>query len=304
MSITRAQYLSGDGTYGPVLNGQVQGITAGTGVSIDALGVLTLAPATTTDIGGVIPDGTSIQVSPTGVISSNVLGVFRQVDDISGLFNGATTLFPITVAGAPFFPGSTENILISLGGVLQVPGAAYTIPTGSSSIQFASPPPVGTTFAGYVIATISGTPVPPGTGTVTSVGTGVGLTGGPIVTTGTISLVPATTSLLGGVIPDGTTITVTGSGVISATLPPTSPYQIINLGALEAIDGIRSVFTLVTFGTATPYTPTTSSTNIAVFLGGIPQLPGAANAYTVSGNQITFTSAPPAGSTFLAITVA
>jgi hypothetical protein len=37
-------------------------------------------------------------------------------------------------------------------------------------------------------------------GTVTSVGTGVGLTGGPITTSGTISLVPATSASLGGVI--------------------------------------------------------------------------------------------------------
>jgi hypothetical protein len=62
------------------------------------------------------------------------------------------------------------------------------------------------------------TPPPPG-GTVVSVDTGVGLIGGPITLSGTVSLVPATTTDLGGVIPDGTTIFVDGVGVIS-TPPP------------------------------------------------------------------------------------
>jgi hypothetical protein len=52
-------------------------------------------------------------------------------------------------------------------------------------------------------------------GTVTSVSTGTGLTGGPITTSGTINLSPATTSILGGVIADGATIAVTSSGVIT-----------------------------------------------------------------------------------------
>lgn len=50
---------------------------------------------------------------------------------------------------------------------------------------------------------------------VTNVATGQGLTGGPITTTGTIACNTATTSLLGCVKPDGTTITATG-GVLSA----------------------------------------------------------------------------------------
>lgn len=53
-------------------------------------------------------------------------------------------------------------------------------------------------------------------GTVTRVNTGVGLSGGPITSCGTISLNTATTSCLGGVIPDGITVTVDPSGVISA----------------------------------------------------------------------------------------
>jgi hypothetical protein len=49
-----------------------------------------------------------------------------------------------------------------------------------------------------------------------------------------------------------------------------------------------------------PFTPT-PSTNILVFLGGAPQIPGAGNAYTVVGDVIIFASAPPLGTTFYAI---
>lgn len=60
-------------------------------------------------------------------------------------------------------------------------------------------------------------PKPPATGgTVTSVGTGTGLTGGPITGSGTISATLATAGAVGIVKPDGTTITVDGSGTISA----------------------------------------------------------------------------------------
>jgi hypothetical protein len=62
------------------------------------------------------------------------------------------------------------------------------------------------------------TPPPPG-GTVVSVDTGVGLTGGPITLSGTISAVPATTTDLGSVTVDGVTILVDGAGEIS-TPPP------------------------------------------------------------------------------------
>jgi len=50
---------------------------------------------------------------------------------------------------------------------------------------------------------------------------GVSFDGSASVTIST-SISPATTSVLGGVIPDGTTITVNGSGVISATPPQTT----------------------------------------------------------------------------------
>ena len=42
MALTRAQLLAGNQSQGTVLPGQVQGVTAGAGVTIDAAGVLSL----------------------------------------------------------------------------------------------------------------------------------------------------------------------------------------------------------------------------------------------------------------------
>lgn len=71
-----------------------------------------------------------------------------------------------------------------------------------------------------------------------------------------------------------------------------------SLNILESVDGFESEFTLVELGSTTPFTPTPSE-NIVVFLGGVPQIPG--DSYSVTGNKITFTEAPPVGTVFYAV---
>jgi hypothetical protein len=65
-------------------------------------------------------------------------------------------------------------------------------------------------------------------------------------------------------------------------------------------DGINKIFNLSIGGVA--YTPNPTS-NIMVFLGGIAQIPGIGEAYTVAGANITFDTAPPANTTFYATTI-
>ena len=91
-------------------------------------------------------------------------------------------------------------------------------------------------------------------------------------------------------------LTTDGAGNLSWGLSALPSLQILSL--LEPFDGVAQSFTLVEFGTTTPYTPDPPG-NIVVFLGGVPQIPVAS--YTVSGNTITFTEAPLSGSTFYAI---
>ena len=74
---------------------------------------------------------------------------------------------------------------------------------------------------------------------------------------------------------------------------------ILNLGVLESVDGAETEFTLVELGTTTPHAPYPAE-NIVVFLGGVPQIPG--DSYSISGDKITFTEAPPVSTVFYAVT--
>jgi len=67
-----------------------------------------------------------------------------------------------------------------------------------------------------------------------------------------------------------------------------------------AFDGIQSSFPLIDPLTTNVYTPDPTS-NLAVFLGGVAQDP--ITAYSVTGNVISFTQAPLAGTDFFAFTV-
>jgi hypothetical protein len=278
--------------------GSVTRVNTGTGLTggpITSTGTISLVPATTTQLGGVIPDGTTIFVTPTGKISAAGPVTFRQLDDFSGTFNGTNKNFPLTIGGVPYTPGNAANLIVSVGGVMQIPGAAFGI--SGSTIQFTTAPPATATFVGYVVSNAAGGSGG-GPGSVTSVGTGTGLTGGPITTTGTISL--ANTGVTAGTY-TLSTITVNSQGQItSASSGSLAGSQFVYLDDISSqFNGTKTFFTLRLGGA--PYTPT-PPTNLMVTVGGVPQPPG--TAYSVSGSTITFTGAPPALATFLAVTVA
>ena len=90
-------------------------------------------------------------------------------------------------------------------------------------------------------------------------------------------------------------LTTDGSGNLSWNVSAAPSLQVLQLD--RPFDGTVA-YTLYEFGTTTPFTPV-PSTNIVVFLGGVPQIPNAA--YSVAGSTITFTEAPLAGTTFYAI---
>ena len=91
-------------------------------------------------------------------------------------------------------------------------------------------------------------------------------------------------------------LTTNGSGALSWADPASPSLQVLSL--LEVPDGTLQNFTLVKAGTLIPFSPN-PSTNIVVFLGGVPQIPTAA--YTVTTNTIFFTEPPLTGTTFYAI---
>jgi hypothetical protein len=94
----------------------------------------------------------------------------------------------------------------------------------------------------------------------------------------------------------GLQLTTDGSGNLMWDIAAAASLE--TLSVLEPFNGVQKAFTLVLTGTSTFFSPS-PSTNIVVFLGGVPQIPTAS--YTVATNTITFTEAPLAGSTFYAI---
>ncbi len=80
-----------------------------------------------------------------------------------------------------------------------------------------------------------------------------------------------------------------------------NPPAFYNLDDISgSFDGVVTTFPLTIGGTA--YVPSPVS-NIMVFLGGVAQTPGITGAYTVSGSSITFSTAPPTGTSFYATTI-
>ena len=97
---------------------------------------------------------------------------------------------------------------------------------------------------------------------------------------------------------------LTANSASTAGVSWTNPYafKYVQFDDISTFfNGLTTSFQLKVSGVATAPSP---STNIMVFLGGIAQTPGFANAYTVSGVTINFTAPPPAGASFYATTVA
>jgi hypothetical protein len=134
-----------------------------------------------------------VQIAGAGAINAGQGGSVSRVEAGVGLttLNGQ----PITTQGTILLKPATSD---TIGGVK--PGLNITIDAD------------GTINAGGA-----------GTGTVTQIQTGTGLSGGPITTTGTLTLNTATSNVIGGVKP-GTGTGVTGGG--SLFIQPASPSSI------------------------------------------------------------------------------
>ena len=73
----------------------------------------------------------------------------KELDDISGSFNGSTTTFNLTVSGAGVEPVTAQQLLISVGGVMQNPSDDFTV--SGSTITFTTAPSNGLTFFGVFL---------------------------------------------------------------------------------------------------------------------------------------------------------
>ena len=75
-------------------------------------------------------------------------GNFIKLDDLQSQFDGSKTTFNLTTGGKSFKPGSSNALLISLGGVIQEAGSAFTV--NNDQITFSNPPTADATI--FIIA--------------------------------------------------------------------------------------------------------------------------------------------------------
>jgi len=95
-------------------------------------------------------------------------GAFRIIDDISSSFNGSTTGFTVQHNSSNITPGTEQNLLIAVDGVMQEPVDAFTI--SGSTITFTSAPASGASFWGVELGDVGGVASTVANGTVGTTG--------------------------------------------------------------------------------------------------------------------------------------
>ena len=95
----------------------------------------------------------------------------KELDDISGAFNGSTTTFNLTVSSAGVSPVTAQQLLISVGGVMQNPSDDFTV--SGTTITFTTAPSAGLTFFGVFLGqALSLNTIADGTVTISSLKAG------------------------------------------------------------------------------------------------------------------------------------
>ena len=93
-------------------------------------------------------------------------GAFRQLDDISSGFDGSDTTHTMQVNSTNVTVGDVNQILLSLGGVIQKPGTDFTV--SSSVLTFTTAPAANTSFFAVLLGSDNGGTVTPTDGSVTT----------------------------------------------------------------------------------------------------------------------------------------
>lgn len=75
------------------------------------------------------------------------------LDDFSAGFDGATTIFPLTVNGVAYSPSNEQQLIIQVNGVVLRPTIDYTI--SGSTITFVVAPTNNQNFSGVALQTIA-----------------------------------------------------------------------------------------------------------------------------------------------------
>jgi hypothetical protein len=95
----------------------------------------------------------------------NLGGAYRQLDDISSGFDGSDTTHTMQVNSANVTVGDVNQIILSLGGVIQKPGTDFTV--SGSVLTFTTAPAANTSFFAVLLGSDNGGTVTPTDGSVT-----------------------------------------------------------------------------------------------------------------------------------------
>jgi len=170
-------------------------------------------------------DSTKSQWKSQGEFSSGAIEV-KKIDDISGSFNGSTVTFTLNSGGSVVKPHNNQSVLITLNGLVQDPGTAYTTSITTGQITFSTAPTSGKTFTGVIYSRL---PV--------SSSTTLSTTGGTM--TGDIVFNSSQTFAIGG-IQDGNT-SQKGAVQLSTSTTSTSETLAATASAVKSVkDAIPS----------------------------------------------------------------
>ena len=89
----------------------------------------------------------------------NLGGAYRQLDDISSGFDGSDTTHTMQVTSQNVTVGDVNQILLSLGGVIQKPGTDFTV--SGSTLTFTTAPAANTSFFAVLLGSDNGGTVTP-----------------------------------------------------------------------------------------------------------------------------------------------
>ena len=95
----------------------------------------------------------------------NLGGAYRQLDDISSGFDGSDTTHTMQVNSQNVTVGDVNQIILSLGGVIQNPGTDFTV--SGSVLTFTTAPAANTSFFAVLLGSDNGGTVTPTDGSVT-----------------------------------------------------------------------------------------------------------------------------------------
>ena len=89
----------------------------------------------------------------------NLGGAYRQLDDISSGFDGSDTTHTMQVNSTNVTVGDVNQIILSLGGVIQKPGTDFTV--SGSVLTFTTAPTANTSFFAILLGSDNGGTVTP-----------------------------------------------------------------------------------------------------------------------------------------------